>query len=258
MPDNRLIDAHLLHPRASMTIPWPSNVFIEEAYGQELEKPCCDGQFRSVAPSAGTAGGHRKPISNHPAHSSHRCLRAMIDSISRASSREVTPRKVPVTGMLRSGSCARRHQPRRRDESVSEDKQIHSSLALLSFHSEKMFLIEQFLEVDHGSWPTDERGNSTALIRLITHLATAPVLPRFRASHPENIITAECCVSPMLTRHYTVSDLHRPPSKSRHQSIDAIVTRDARDVRLKSHAFASRSDKRVFFIIAFEAGAGLG
>ena len=34
MPENRLIDAHLLHPHASMPIPGSSNAFIEEAHVQ--------------------------------------------------------------------------------------------------------------------------------------------------------------------------------------------------------------------------------
>jgi len=95
MPDNRSIDAHLLHPHASMPpILGPSKAFIEEAHVQQ-EKPCCvlrrPVPFLLVAPSIGTAGGHRKPIFNRPggpAYSSHRCLRAIIDTVSRASSPE--------------------------------------------------------------------------------------------------------------------------------------------------------------------------
>jgi len=66
MPDERSIDAHLLHPRASMPISELPKLYLEDTH---VQQGCMKASLRRPVPFRGTecwtAGGHHDPISNH-------------------------------------------------------------------------------------------------------------------------------------------------------------------------------------------------
>lgn len=144
MPNNRSIEAHLLHPRASITIPGPSNAFIEEAHVHQRKRLVARGSsvpsHRVLEPLVDT--GNLFPIIRPTAVT--RRLRDLIDTISRASSREVAPRKVvrdpDSWGFFARSRVRDATSPADVTRVFRETNRIRLSLALLSFCTERMFL----------------------------------------------------------------------------------------------------------------------
>jgi len=144
-----------------------------------------------VAPSV---SGQRNPVSNHTTYRYPRCLRAGIDTISRASSPEGSVARSLEHGARRPrlGSCERHTESRRRNKSCF----------LISKNISWRTLFLGALELGHRSWLTDDRGYSFVFegcvnqtSRLASDNAIAPV-PLFFHQSCGSVQLRMLCVPP--------------------------------------------------------------